>query len=67
MYQGRISYQSKLCRSYVFLNKTYFVQVKYGTYNGLAEFRVWFPELPVNVSVADTQLGIIQDWRVPHR
>lgn len=41
------------------------VLVKYGTYTGLARFTVWMPELPLEVSVADTRLNQIKGWKVP--
>jgi len=41
--------------------------VKYGTYSGTAEFTVWMPELPVILDIPDTQLGLVEGWRVPER
>ncbi|XP_039292029.1 transmembrane protein 132E-like [Nilaparvata lugens] len=41
------------------------VLVKYGTYTGLARFRVWMPEFPLDVSVADFRLSQVKGWRVP--
>ncbi|XP_074036217.1 transmembrane protein 132C dtn isoform X2 [Leptinotarsa decemlineata] len=41
------------------------VLVKYGTYTGLAEFTVWMPEFPLELSVADTRLSQLKSWRVP--
>ena len=43
------------------------LQVKYGSYTGTAEMRVWMPEIPVNLSLTDHELGIIDGWRVPER
>ncbi|CAH1236119.1 unnamed protein product [Diabrotica balteata] len=41
------------------------VIVKYGTYTGLAQFTVWMPEFPLDLSVADTRLSQLKSWRVP--
>ncbi|XP_039435014.1 transmembrane protein 132E [Culex pipiens pallens] len=41
------------------------VQVKYGTYAGLAKFMVWMPEFPLEVSVADFRLSQIKGWKIP--
>ncbi|KAJ8932719.1 hypothetical protein NQ314_014414, partial [Rhamnusium bicolor] len=41
------------------------VLVKYGTYTGLAQFTVWMPEFPLELSVADTRLSQLKSWRVP--
>ncbi|KAG5868104.1 hypothetical protein JTB14_034634 [Gonioctena quinquepunctata] len=41
------------------------VLVKYGTYTGLAEFTVWMPEFPLELSVADIRLSQLKSWRVP--
>ena len=41
--------------------------MKYGTYSGTAEFTVWMPELPVILDIPDTQLGLVEGWRVPER
>ncbi|RZF42919.1 hypothetical protein LSTR_LSTR003635, partial [Laodelphax striatellus] len=41
------------------------VLVKYGTYTGLAQFKVWMPEFPLEVSVADFRLSQVKGWRVP--
>ncbi|CAH1154164.1 unnamed protein product [Phaedon cochleariae] len=41
------------------------VLVKYGTYTGLAEFTVWMPEFPLELSVADTRLSQLKAWRAP--
>lgn len=41
------------------------VQVKYGTYTGMARFTVWMPQFPLEVAVQDYRLSQIKGWRVP--
>lgn len=40
------------------------VLVKYGTYTGLAQFTVWMPEFPLEITVPDVRLSQIKSWKV---
>lgn len=41
------------------------VVVKNGADMGLAQFTVWMPEFPLEVSVADFRLSQIKSWKIP--
>jgi hypothetical protein len=43
-----------------------FLQVKYGSLSGVAEFRVWMAEIPLIVELSDPKLSLIKSWTVPH-
>lgn len=40
--------------------------IKYGTYEGNAEFTVWMPEFPLDIQLSDSRLNQIKGWRVPN-
>ncbi|ODM98857.1 Transmembrane protein [Orchesella cincta] len=40
--------------------------IKYGTYEGAAEFTVWMPEFPLDIQLSDARLNQIKGWRVPN-
>jgi len=39
--------------------------VKYGRHARFIQFRVWIPELPLDVEVSDARLGRFIGWQVP--
>lgn len=41
------------------------VIVKYGRHARFIQFRVWIPELPLDVEVSDARLGRFIGWQVP--
>ncbi|OXA52948.1 hypothetical protein Fcan01_12010 [Folsomia candida] len=42
------------------------IAIKYGTYEGSAQFTVWMPEFPLDVQLTDSKLNQIKGWRVPN-
>ncbi|CAG7825274.1 unnamed protein product [Allacma fusca] len=42
------------------------IGIKYGTYEGTAQFIVWMPEFPLDIQLSDSKLSQIKGWRVPN-
>ena len=42
------------------------IAIKYGTYEGTAQFIVWMPEFPLDIQLSDPKLSQIKGWRVPN-
>lgn len=43
------------------------VIAKYGRHTEFLFFRVWVPEIPLNIEVSDAKLSQVKNWRVPRR
>ena len=48
-------------------SSTVTVITKYGRHTRFTFFKVWAPQLPVEVSLSDTTLSQIKAWKIPSR